>query len=70
MMANVEPMVKTPMKTNYMSATCLSLHTSYFTNLPNMPMRNGRHLVRSASRNKKKPMESLIKLYAAMMKIE
>jgi hypothetical protein len=35
-----------------------------------MPMRKGRHLVRSARRSRKRPIDSLMKLYAAMMKIE
>ena len=38
--------------------------------LLNMPIRNGRHLVRSASRSKKRPIDSLMKLYPAIMRIE
>lgn len=34
-----------------------------------MPMRKGRHFVRSARRSRKKPIESLMKLYAKMIKI-
>lgn len=33
-----------------------------FVNLPKVPWRNLRHRVRSASRSRKKPMESLMKL--------
>lgn len=34
-----------------------------------MPIRKGLHLVRSASRSKKNPMDNLMKLYEKMIKI-
>lgn len=33
-----------------------------------MPMRKGLHFVRSASRNKKNPIDNLMKLYEKMIK--
>lgn len=34
-----------------------------------IPMRKGRHFVRSARRSKKKPIDNLMKLYAKMINI-
>jgi hypothetical protein len=60
-------------KTNedYISVSCcICMIFRNSPELPSMPMRNGRHRVRSAKRNRKKPIDSLMKLYAAMIKIE
>lgn len=68
MMAKVDPIVKKQMKTVMESAGSKSrFHPSYSLS---MPMRNGLHFVRSANLSKKKPIDSLMKLYAAIIKIE
>lgn len=66
-MANVEPIVKHPIKTSAKSSV-LWLEFA-FSCVPSMQMRKVFHFVRSARRSKKKPTDSLIKLYAKMIRI-
>jgi hypothetical protein len=67
--AKVDPTVNMAIKTIQIGKRWLDL-TGIRDHLLNMPMRKGLHLVRSASRSRKNPIDSLMKLYAVIMQIE
>jgi len=68
MMAKVEPIVNSTRKTRQMSAPLQVLYRC--PHVPRIPIKIGLYFVLCASRKRKKPIDSLMKLYAKMTKIE